>query len=133
DVVLVDGEKLRDEVKEATGGASIRLALNAVGGENALRVANTLAPGATMVIYGARSLQPLRIPNGLLIFKNLHFCGFWVNKWYDRATAQQRNETFASVFEMAQRGLLRTKVEKAYPLMEAKAAVAHAAQSKRSG
>jgi NADPH:quinone reductase-like Zn-dependent oxidoreductase len=34
---------------------------------------------------------------------------------------------------MVQRGLLKTKVEKAYPLSEVKAAVAHAAQSKRSG
>ena len=133
DVVLVDGENLRDEVQSATTGAGIRLALNAVGGENALRVANTLAPDATMVTYGAMSLQRLRIPNGLLIFKNLHFCGFWVNKWYDRATVEERNETFASVFDMAQRGLLHTKVEKAYPLIEAKAAVLHAAQNKRSG
>lgn len=133
DVVLVDGENLRDEVKAATGGAPIRLALNAVGGENALRVANTLAPDATMVTYGAMSFQPLRIPNGLLIFKNFHFCGFWVNKWYDQATPSQRTETFQSLFEMAKRGLLHTKVEKSYPLAEAKAAVGHAAQNKRSG
>lgn len=133
DIVLVDGENLRDEVKTATGGAPIRLALNAVGGDNALRVANTLAPDATMVTYGAMSFQPLRIPNGLLIFKNLHFCGFWVNKWYDQATPSQRTETFQSLFEMAKRGLLHTKVERSYPLSEAKAAVAHAAQNKRSG
>jgi trans-2-enoyl-CoA reductase len=133
DVVLVDSENLRDEVKSATGGAPIRLALNAVGGENALRVANTLAPEATMVTYGAMSFQPLRIPNGLLIFKNLHFCGFWVNKWYDKATPEQRIETFTPLFDMAQRGLLKTKVEKSYSLGEAKAALAHAAQNKRSG
>jgi NADPH:quinone reductase-like Zn-dependent oxidoreductase len=30
-------------------------------------------------------------------------------------------------------GLLKTKVEKAYPLIDVKAAVAHAAQGKRSG
>jgi NADPH:quinone reductase-like Zn-dependent oxidoreductase len=34
---------------------------------------------------------------------------------------------------MVHRGLLKTKVEKAYPLSEVKVAVAHAAQSKRSG
>jgi NADPH:quinone reductase-like Zn-dependent oxidoreductase len=34
---------------------------------------------------------------------------------------------------MAQRGLLKTKVEKSYSLGEAKAALAHAAQNKRSG
>jgi mitochondrial enoyl-[acyl-carrier protein] reductase / trans-2-enoyl-CoA reductase len=133
DVVLIDSENLRDEVKSATGGAPIRLALNAVGGENALRVANTLAPEATMVTYGAMSYQPLRIPNGLLIFKNLHFCGFWVNKWYDQATPEQRTETFTPLFEMARRGSLKTKIEKAYSLGEAKTALAHAAQNQRGG
>jgi trans-2-enoyl-CoA reductase len=133
DIVLINGENLRDEVKDATSGAPIRLGLNAVGGESALRLANCLAPGSTLVTYGAMSLQPLKIPNGLLIFKDLRFRGIWINKWYDNATKQERMEAFRPLFEMAKRGLLKTKVEKAYPLMEAKAAVTHAAQGKRSG
>ena len=133
DVVLVDSENLRDEVVAATDRAPIRLALNAIGGDNALRVAKCLASDGTMVTYGAMSLQPLSIPNGMLIFKNLRFTGFWVNKWYDAATAEQRAETFAPLFEMAKRGLLQSKVEKMYPLSEAKAAIAHASQNRRSG
>lgn len=133
DVVLIDGENFRDEVAAATGRAPIRLALNAVGGENALRVAKTLEADGTMVTYGAMSLQPLSIPNGMLIFKNLRFTGFWVNKWYDAATPQQRAETFGPIFDMAKRGLLQTKVEKTYPLSEAKAAMEHASRDKRAG
>jgi len=133
DVVLVDGENLRNQAKNATGGASIRLALNSVGGDSALRLANCLAPASTMVTFGAMSLQPLKIPNGLLIFKDLRFRGIWINKWYDNATKEQRMETFRSLFDMAKRGLLKAKVEKAYPLAEARAAVARAAQGKRSG
>jgi trans-2-enoyl-CoA reductase len=133
DVVLVDGKNLREEVKAATGGAPIRLGLNAVGGDSALRLANCLAPGSTLVTFGAMSLQPLKIPNGLLIFKDLRFRGIWINKWYDNATPEQRLEAFQQLFEMAKRGLLRTKVEKAYPLSEAKTAVAHAARGQRSG
>jgi trans-2-enoyl-CoA reductase len=133
DVVLVDSENLRHEVEDAIGGPPIRLGLNAVGGESALRLANCLAPGSTLVTYGAMSLQPLKIPNGLLIFKDLRFRGIWINKWYDNATPAQRMEAFQHLFEMAKRGLLQTKVEKAYPLSEAKAAVAHAARGQRSG
>src|SRR2546421_8408174 len=55
DVVLVDGENLREEVKAATTGAPIRLGLNAVGGESALRLANCLAFGGTLVSFGALS------------------------------------------------------------------------------
>ena len=79
------------------------------------------------------SLQPLKIPTGLLIFKDLRFRGIWINKWYDNARPAERIETFRPIFEMAKRGLLKTKVEKAYPLNEVKAAVERAAQGERSG
>ncbi len=133
DVVLVDGGNLREEVKHVTNSAPIRLGLNAVGGDSALRLANCLAPGSTVVTFGAMSLQPLKIPNGLLIFKDLRFQGIWINKWYDNATMDERMEAFRRLFEMAKRGLLKTKVEKAYPLSQAKTAIAHATQGKRSG
>lgn len=133
DVVLVDHEKLRDEVKAVVEGAPIQLGFNAVGGDSALRLANCLAPEATLVTYGAMSLQPLRIPNGLLIFKNLSFRGFWVNKWYDAASAEERAATFAPLFELAKRGLLHTAVEAVYSLGELREALEHAAQASRSG
>jgi mitochondrial enoyl-[acyl-carrier protein] reductase / trans-2-enoyl-CoA reductase len=133
DVVLVDGDNLREEVKSASSGASIRLGLNSVGGDSALRLANCLAAGGTLVSFGAMSLQPLKIPTGLLIFKDLRFRGIWINKWYDNATPSERMDTFHHLFDMARRGLLKTKIDKAYPLNEVKPAVTHAAQGKRSG
>lgn len=133
DVVLVDSEKLRDEVKAATSGAPIRLGLNSVGGDSALRLANCLAFGGTLVSFGAMSLQPLKIPTGLLIFKDLRFRGIWINKWYDEATIAERMAAFNPLFEMAKRGLLKTKIEKTYPIDAAETAVTHAMQTKRSG
>jgi mitochondrial enoyl-[acyl-carrier protein] reductase / trans-2-enoyl-CoA reductase len=133
DVVLLDNDDLREAVETATAGAPIRLALNAVGGESALRLAKVVAPEATIVTYGAMSLKPLTLPNGLLIFKNLCFTGFWVNKWYEQATAAERAETFERIFDLAQRGLLETKVERTYPLGEFTAAVARAGQGGRAG
>jgi len=133
DVVLLDDDSVRDGVKKATNNARIRLGFNAVGGDSALRVMNALAAEATLVTYGAMSLQPVKIPTGLLIFKDLRFRGIWINKWYDNATPEERIETFQPLFEMARRGLLKTKVEKTYPLQQVKEAVAHAMQGKRSG
>jgi trans-2-enoyl-CoA reductase len=133
DVVLLDDENVRDAVKKAMNGAPIRLGLNCVGGESALRVANTLAFGATMVTFGSMSLQPFKMPTGLLIFKDLRFRGIWINKWYDDASEDERMAAFRPIFDMAKRGLLRTRVEKAYSLDQAQAAIAHAAQNKRAG
>src|SRR5258708_31031655 len=67
DVVLVDGDNVREEVKSATGGASIRLGLNSVGGDSALRLAKCIAPSGTLASVGAMSLRPLRMPTALLI------------------------------------------------------------------
>ena len=133
DVVLLDDDALRDAVAEATSRAPIRLALNAVGGESALRLAKIVAPEATIVTFGAMSLKPVTIPNGMLIFKNLRFTGFWVNKWYEQATAAERDETFSRLFELARRGLLQTKIERSYSLGDFAAAVARAAEGKRDG
>ncbi len=133
DVVLLDDDDLREAAAGATAGAPIRLALNAVGGESALRLAKIVAPEATIVTYGAMSLRPLTLPNGLLIFKNLHFTGFWINKWYEQATPAAREKAFARIFEFARRGLLETKIEHTYPLGEFQTAVARAAEGKRGG
>lgn len=133
DVVLVDSDKLRDEVKAATGGASIKLGLNSVGGDSALRLANCLAFGGTLVSFGAMSLQPLKIPTGLFIFKDLRFRGIWINHWYDNATMAERMAAFNPLFEMARRGLLKTKIEKSYSIEQAKEAVTHAMRDKRGG
>ena len=133
DVVLLDDDDLRAASAEATDGEPIRLGLNAVGGESALRMAKIVAPEATIVTFGAMGLQPLRVPNGLVIFKNLHFTGFWVNKWYEQASAGERAETFERIFDLAKRALLKTKVEHTYSLGEFAPAVERAGQGERAG
>jgi len=133
DVVLLDEDNLRDAVKGATSGAPIRLGLNSVGGDSALRVANCLAFGGTLVSFGAMSLQPLKIPTGLFIFKDLRFRGIWINHWYDKATTAERMAAFNPLFENAKRGLLKTKIERTYSIEQAKEAVTQAMRDKRGG
>ena len=133
DVVLVEGEDLPAQIAAATNGAEIRLALNAVGGDSADRLAKVLAPGGTIVTYGAMSRQPLRIPNGLLIFKDLRWRGFWISQWYRHATPTARDAMFAELFDLMQRGVLHAPVERVYPLADATDALAHAGQSRRAG
>ncbi len=130
---FLDNDDLPAAIGRATQGAPIRLALNAVGGESALRLAKTLAPGGTIVTYGAMSRQPLRIPNGLLIFNDVRWRGFWVTRWFETATPGERAEMFGELFSLAQRGIITTKIERIYPITAAADALAHAARGGRSG
>lgn len=133
DAVLVDSANLAEQVAEATGGAQIRLALNAVGGESALHLAEALGTGGTLVTYGAMSRQPVRVPNGLLIFKDLSFRGFWVTRWYRAASHEARDAMLAELFALARERHLQTPVERVYPLDEAETALRRAMQGGRAG
>jgi trans-2-enoyl-CoA reductase len=133
DAVLLDNDDAKEQIAAAVGGAPVRLALNCVGGDSALRVANALAPGGTHVTFGAMSRQPLRIPNGLLIFKDLRWRGFWITQWYREASHEAEAAMFQELCALAQRGLLHSPVERVYPLSEAVTAIKHAAQSQRAG
>lgn len=133
DAVLVDGDDLPKQIADATGGAPVYLALNAVGGESALRLANALAPDGVIVTYGAMARQPLRIPNGLLIFKNLSWRGFWITKWYQGAPPEEIDAMFAQLFPLVQSGALVSPIECVYGIDEALDAVKHAQGSRRSG
>ncbi len=133
DAVLLEGEDLSKRIREATGGTSPKLGLNAVGGESALGIAGSLEEGATLVTYGAMGRQPLRIPNGFLLFRDLRFRGFWVSRWYQNANPEEVDRLFDDLFAWAAGGVLFTPVEQEYPLSAIHEAIEHAQRSGRAG
>lgn len=133
EAVLLDENGVVEQIKDLTKDERPRLALNAVGGASALRLANALAPGGTVVTYGAMGRQPLQIPNGLLIFKDLQFRGFWVTRWIRQAAAAEIGSMMDGVRALAASGKLRPAVAAEFPLAEAASALAAAAQDRREG
>ena len=133
DVVLGEGAGLASRIGEAAGGAAVRLGLNAVGGECALEMAKALAESGTLVTYGAMGRQPLRVPNGLLIFKNIRFCGFWVSRWYREAAAKTVGEMFEELFRWSAQGCLNVPVAAVYPLEHVREAIEHSRRDFRDG
>ncbi len=133
DAVVTEETDLREAVKSLCGRERPRLALNAVGGASALNLANALADRGVHVTYGAMGRQPLKIPNGLLIFRNLSFQGFWLNKWKDELPYAAVVETFVTLTRLSLEGKLHMPVHKVFPLPEVHAAVAEASGDKRSG
>lgn len=133
DFVVTEEVSLRDEVRALCGGVFPKLALNAVGGGSALNLANALAAGAPLVTYGAMGRQPLKIPNGLLIFKNISFHGFWLRRWRETAGASEVRETYHRLSTYIREGVLHTPVHRTFPLSQVLDAVAEASREKRSG
>ncbi|RYD33704.1 MAG: alcohol dehydrogenase [Verrucomicrobiaceae bacterium] len=109
------------------------LALNAVGGDSALRLLDLLGMGGTHVTYGAMGRQALKVPNGMLIFKTLTLRGFWLNQWQASLPREEEAELYAKLADWVVSGHLRQEIAAMYPLTEIKAALAHAGQSARGG
>lgn len=109
DVVVTDEEvekkEFRDQVKQATNGGRepIRLGLNCVGGSLVNAMAKHLAPEGKMVTYGAMSKQPVQLPTGLLIFKNISFEGFWVSKWSEN-NPEEKNACVQEILDLTRDG-----------------------------
>lgn len=99
------GKGFSEKVKEWTNGGRepVKLALNCVGGKNATAIAKVLGSGAHHVTYGAMSKQPVMLPTGLLIFKEIAFDGFWVSKWSDRNPVEKK-QTVEDVLRLTREG-----------------------------
>ena len=100
DVVLVDGFvddlSLAKRVSAATKGASIKLGIDAVGGNATNRIGETLCEGATLVNYGAMSGEACALAPTIIIFKDITVRGFWLAKWFRTSTPEQQKEVFGN-------------------------------------
>ena len=97
--VVVDAEDLPKRVREATGGAGIRLAIDCVGGVSTENLARCLDEGGTLVNYGAMSGERCMISPRYFVFRDITLRGFWLSQWFKKATPAQRSSVFGEIAE----------------------------------
>ncbi|KAI9360708.1 hypothetical protein BD770DRAFT_384674 [Pilaira anomala] len=96
----------RSLIKSWVGKDKPLLGLNCVGGKSATDMARYLGENGQYVTYGAMSRKPLSLPASLLIFKNISFHGFWVSKWSDVHTEEERYAMLKDVVDLMSQGKL---------------------------
>ena len=133
DVVLLDGPGLAKRVAEATGGAKIRLGIDAVGGASTEHLAMSLAEGGVLVNYGAMSGEPCQISPASFVFRDITLRGFWLSKWFTGATPEQRMAVFGEVATLIASGTLKSRIQATYTIDQIKEAVGAAATGEREG
>jgi NADPH:quinone reductase-like Zn-dependent oxidoreductase len=133
DVVLVDGEKLGKRVAEATGGAAIKLGIDAVGGSATDRLAGSLAEGGVLVNYGMMGGEPCEVSPASFVFRDITLRGFWLSKWYRSVGPEQQQAVFSEIAKGIGSGKLHAKIDSTYPIEEIKKAVEAAAAGERDG
>lgn len=133
DVVLVDGPDLAERVREATGGAAIRLGIDAIGGAATDRLGACLAEGGVLVNYGMMSGEPCQVSPSAIVFRDVSLRGFWLAKWFRTTTPAQQMALFGELTGLIVSGKLKARIAATYDLPQIREAVAAAASGERDG
>jgi NADPH:quinone reductase-like Zn-dependent oxidoreductase len=133
DVALVDGPDLAARVAAATGGAPVRLALDAVAGEATRRLAQCLAPSGVAVIYGLLGSPDANLDAADILFRDVSLRGFWFSAWFRRADAKEKRALYEQILPRLLDHTIEVPIEATYPLERVQDALRHAAQPSRSG
>ncbi len=133
DMVLVDGDGLGKRVAEATGGAKIRLGIDAVGGIATDNLASCLTDGGVLVNYGMMSGESCVVSPSSFVFRDITLRGFWLALWFRKATLAQQMAVFGELGKLIATGKLKARVQASYDISQIKEAVVAAAAGERDG
>ena len=132
-IVLEDSENLAEEVRDLTNAANIKLAIDAVGGNQVLRLGDCLAEEATILNYGLLSGKNIEMTSYQTVFKRLILTGFWLVPWLQNMSREKVFELYNHLAALIDKNILYVPIEKTYNLEEIRKAVAHSAGYNRSG
>ncbi|HXC92135.1 MAG TPA: zinc-dependent alcohol dehydrogenase family protein [Stellaceae bacterium] len=132
DVVLTDGPDLAQRAQQATGGAPIRLGIDAVSGEACKRIADSVADGGVVVSYGSMSGADLVISRAAL-GRGITLKAFMLGDGLAKRPREQVRAIYAELAAKLRDGVLKAPVDATYPIDDIKAALAHAQRGHRNG
>jgi mitochondrial enoyl-[acyl-carrier protein] reductase / trans-2-enoyl-CoA reductase len=133
DVVLKDGPDLAERARAATGGAPIRLGIDAVSGEACRRIADCVADGGVVVSYGSMSGEDPAIGRAALNMRGVSLTGFNLGRGLAKRTSEKVREIYADLAAKVRDGVLKAPIDSFYPIEDIKAALVRAQQGGRNG
>ena len=133
DVVLVDGPDLAHRITAATGGAPIKLAIDAVGGGQIVRFGDALADEATVLNYGLLSGENPQLSAHQCVFKRIMLTGFWLLPWLQKMPRADIATLYGGLAKRVAEGALQVPIQATFPIEDIKQALALANGYRRAG
>ena len=133
DLVIVDGDDLAQRVERETGGAPIRLGIEAIGGTATGRIVECVATDGTVVHYGSMSGVDPVVGRSNFTYRGVKLTGFMLGRFMARRTPEKIRAIYADLGEQVKAGKLHAPVDTVYPIDKIKDALAHADKGGRNG
>jgi NADPH2:quinone reductase len=131
EVICTADEDLRTRLQELTEGKGVERAIDCVAGELGAEVARNLAPGGTMLVYGALSshrqtdpakfTMPLFAPR--LIYSTATVRGWWLPRWAPSQPLAEVRAATSDLLTMMSKGTLTPPATVRYSLKDFQEAV----------
>ena len=133
DACVVDGPDLAARVKAKTGGAPIRLGIDAVSGAATARISSCVGDGGVVCNYGSMSGEDPVMSRAALTSGGQTLVGFILGRALATRSLADVRAMYADLGRQLLDGTLSAPVERIYPIEEIRAALAHAQQGERAG
>jgi trans-2-enoyl-CoA reductase len=133
DACVVDGPDLAERVKALTGGAPVRLGLDAVSGQATARLSACVGEGGFVCNYGSMSGEDPVMSRAALVGNGQTLVGFILGRGLATRSLAQIRAIYAELGEQVLKGVLTAPVERVYSIEEIATALAHAQRGERTG
>jgi NADPH:quinone reductase-like Zn-dependent oxidoreductase len=133
DAVLSSSDPtLGESITKLTAGRAVAL-LDSVGGTLLSQLLPVLAGGARVLAYGVQDKTPVPITNAMLIYSNLTWIGFGIDRWLSRIDGAHLRAAQESLWTMLRDGTLQLPIASLIPLKDFRQGLAADSASGRLG
>jgi NADPH:quinone reductase len=122
-------ERILREVGEERAAAL----LDSVGGPLTAKLFSTLKPGARIIAYGTQEREPAQITNAMLVYSNLTWIGFGIDRWLAGLPAEKYTRMLKDLWSMIRLASLALPVDSVHSLADFRNALAADADRNRYG
>jgi NADPH:quinone reductase-like Zn-dependent oxidoreductase len=132
-VLSVQDAGLIARISRAAGDNKVAALLDSVGGPLTARLFCVLRPGARIVAYGTQEREPAQVTNAMLVYSNLTWMGFGIDRWLAALESNRYSEMLEELWSMIRLGTLKLPVHSIHSLEHFKEALAADAAPDRDG
>jgi NADPH2:quinone reductase len=132
-VISISEPDLPGALSAIAGDRRIAALLDSVGGSNTPKLFQALAPGARIIAYGVQDREPAAVTNAMLIYSNLIWKGFGIDRWLSEFSDDRRARMIQELWSMVRDRTLTLPVASKHRLGQFRDALAADARSGRAG
>lgn len=124
---------LAGTIEALTGGRRVNALLDSVGGPLLSILFAALAAGTRIVAYGVQDRAPAAITNAMLIYANLTWKGFGIDRWLSLTSAEVRTKLIDELWSLINERVVELPVASEHSLSAFQDALAADAAAGRKG